>query len=1233
MKQFLCFFIYLVFNLELTASTIGQSSSLLSTSKWAFEENRGQVTGADSAKVTYFYKKGNTTMFLTKTGIAYQFDRAIYPEGYKSLNNKDFSHTGEDVHKERDRMDSLRKLIRYESYRMDIELLGANPYAEILREGESPDYMQYYNHNVLGVRSYQKITYKNIYPNIDWVIYKKAESTNDKGLTTNDYVKYDFIVHPGGNPADIKLKTHWVEDLKLNSDGSLTLINRMGSITDQKPISYQLGKELATSFNLDKDIISFNLPAYNTSHDLIIDPSIVWSTYYGGSGEEHYFGMIAKNAIDKFGNVYITGTTISINNIATGGYSNTLGNINREDAFLSKFDSKGKRIWGTYYGGNSDDNSTNLCIDKNNHIYMIGETLSSTMISYNGFNDTLSVPSFGDIFIVKFDSACNRIWATYYGGNKTDIPNDCSIDNNDNLILVGSTETTSGIVTPSAFQTTFAGGVDFLIIKFSPNGSRLWATYFGGISGDGLFGSCAVDKSNNIYFTGITQSASTGLSYNGLFTANLGSILVKLNSSGNRIWATYYPAPIHDCMVDFSDNVYIVGSTYSTTNIGFNGFKNTLDGIEDGYIAKFKQDGTRVWGTYYGGSQGDRIYCLGRSEDARFIYFAGSSWSTNNIFYNGFQSTLTTGGNGDGFIVKMDTTGVRIWGSYFGTNASEGIYSCNESPTGGLYISGKVDSPSTGLGYKGHQMTYGGGPNDCFLAKIGTIPTITISPTNTVIPCQGKGKSFTSVITNGGSNPQYQWFYQNQLVGTSANLTLYPSGSDTLYCVLTSNEEDRSDDTVWSNKFFVSVLKSDSTYKYDTICSNQIYLFNSQLLNTTGIYKDTFTSSSGCDSFIFLHLEVKPFSFSSYNHTTTCTNPSYFFNNQTFTQSGAYRDTFTAANGCDSFVTIFLTVKGNTSFNLPPVSLCPGQSYFFNGQNRTTAGTYTQTLTNSVGCDSIITLTLSYLTTPSGVNNIIWACNPYIFKGKTYTSNAIVIDTIKSSFGCDSLYRFNYIYLKSTPTTLTNIPITVCDSVTIKNIVHKTSFSYTDTTRTTQNVVCDSLYQTTNYTIKYTPTITLSTKQEDTFFKGENIIISANNIKNYRWSTGETKRDISFKLTQNESIFLIAWNDPECQDTAYTNITALDETILEFPTGFSPSSKKPENQVFRPNIVGKIERIQLEIFNRLGEKVYSSNNLFLLGWDGTYKGSASPQGVYTYLIEYVSNKRIFFKSGEVELVR
>jgi hypothetical protein len=97
--------------------------------------------------------------------------------------------------------------------------------------------------------SYSKITYHNVYPNIDWVIYTKE----GKGL------KYDFVVHPGGDPAQIKLQTTSVEDLTLNQDGSLTLQNRMGYITEQTPISFQGEHEIKTNFTIENKQITFNV--------------------------------------------------------------------------------------------------------------------------------------------------------------------------------------------------------------------------------------------------------------------------------------------------------------------------------------------------------------------------------------------------------------------------------------------------------------------------------------------------------------------------------------------------------------------------------------------------------------------------------------------------------------------------------------------------------------------------------------------------------------------------------------------------------------------------------------------------------------------------------------------------------------------------------------------------------------------------------------------------------------
>jgi hypothetical protein len=128
--------------------TMGKADLVQQSSK-GFEKNLGQIQGKDKNLVNYFYTSGDLTVFITKKGLTYQFDRweNMNQESDKKMNYK------------------------HESYRMDMELSGANYSAQIIEEDPLNSYTNYYNFDIHNVNSYKKITYKNIYPNIDWVIY------------------------------------------------------------------------------------------------------------------------------------------------------------------------------------------------------------------------------------------------------------------------------------------------------------------------------------------------------------------------------------------------------------------------------------------------------------------------------------------------------------------------------------------------------------------------------------------------------------------------------------------------------------------------------------------------------------------------------------------------------------------------------------------------------------------------------------------------------------------------------------------------------------------------------------------------------------------------------------------------------------------------------------------------------------------------------------------------------
>ena len=160
----------------------------------------------------------------------------------------------------------------------------------------------------------------------------------------------------------------------------------------------------------------------------------------------------------------------------------------------------------------------------------------------------------------------------------------CATDASGNIYLSGYTNSTSGIATTGAHQTTYGGNYDAFLVKFNSSGVRQWGTYYGGTNDDNGY-SCATDASGNIYLSGYTRStsgiATTGAhqtTYGGRFDA----FLVKFNSSGVRQWGTYYGGTSDDngysCATDASGNIYLSGHTRSTSGIATTGAHQTTYG-------------------------------------------------------------------------------------------------------------------------------------------------------------------------------------------------------------------------------------------------------------------------------------------------------------------------------------------------------------------------------------------------------------------------------------------------------------------------------------------------------------------------------------------------------------------------------------------------------------------------------------------------------------------------------
>jgi hypothetical protein len=238
--------------------------------------------------------------------------------------------------------------------------------------------------------------------------------------------------------------------------------------------------------------------------------------------------------------------------------------------------------------------------------------------------------------------------------------------------LAGGTSSTTGIAS-GGFQNVYGGSSDAFLVKFSGDGARQWATYYGGPVSE-MGNMCTTDKTGNIYLVGTTDSktdiASGG--FQNTFKGQEDAFLVKFNSNGMRQWATYYGGKDYDygyaCVIDKFGNVYLARATDSKSGIAAKGFQNVLGGGFDGFLVKFDSSGTkRIWATYYGGLFNDydegelyhvpaRAFCIVDSNSN--VYLSGNTQSDSGIASGGFQNTYG-GGSKDAFLVKFNNNGIR----------------------------------------------------------------------------------------------------------------------------------------------------------------------------------------------------------------------------------------------------------------------------------------------------------------------------------------------------------------------------------------------------------------------------------------------------------------------------------------------------------------------------------------------------------------------------------------------
>lgn len=636
-----------------------------------FIENKGQIVDQYQqlrSDIDFKLQQGDVTLFIGNGQLHYQ---------WLKINSAQYTKTKRELSLIDDNTNDSCT-----TYRLDVSLIGANPNAEVIT-GNTTGYIETYylptTPNGATAKGYTSITYKNIYPKIDWELFV---TTNTDG---KPQLKYNFVVHPGGNPNDIRLEYNGATQLAI-SNGALIAQTPFGSVVEAAPYSYtqETKQEVPSKYQLSDNTLSFETGSYDGT--LIIDPALEWATYYGGTSSDWFNAL----KVDSEGNIYACGNTISSNLATSGAYQNT--NAGNRDGLIARFTEKGALVWATYYGGNAYDDMFALVIDQADNIYITGATYNSGLGAGNVHKPLFSTPivpkSQTDALLIKMDATGQRIWSTYYGDTADDRILDIAIDTSNNLYLCGLTEGGNNIVTTGAHQTTITSVMgsltDAVVAKFDTSGALIWGTYYGGNNYDAAF-SISASKNGSICIGGRSNSSSgiaTSAAHETTYYYNTSAysyqqrnhkpFLALFDANGTRIWGTYYGNDTLGglitgvCFDTSGSNVYAVGSTTDRSGITTLGShqQSIVGAGQPGFITKFNASGIRQWGTYYGGDFITNLSHVMTTPQNRIIVLGTTFDSTHIATQGSMQDTL--GGQTDLLISQFSPDGEMIWGSYFG---------------------------------------------------------------------------------------------------------------------------------------------------------------------------------------------------------------------------------------------------------------------------------------------------------------------------------------------------------------------------------------------------------------------------------------------------------------------------------------------------------------------------------------------------------------------------------------
>jgi hypothetical protein len=714
---------------QLTTAQVRQAYGQISLS---FEANHGQADAAfDFLARGAGYSLGVSPTEAVLT-LARQSDEHLL-RGETSLNHRDKSDVAKQAKRDTDTLGAshsqpLTKVLR-------MKLVGAGESASVEVADELPGKVNYFigsdpSQWRTGVPTFGRVHYREIYPGVDVIYYGNQRQ-----------LEYDFVVAPGRDASVVKLQFSGADRIEIDAAGDLLLSVGDTVIRQPKPFVYQeisgARRVVEGGYAVGANgQVSFALGDYDARLPLVIDPTLVYSTYLGGNDTEEGSDI----RVDSGGSAYICGITNSTNfptaNAFQGTFNAPIDNLVARDGFVTKLNPAGTAlVYSTYLGGNKDDRCNKIAVDSAGNAYVAGETGSTNFPTVNAFQGTFG-GGLSDAYVTKLNPAGSvLVYSTYLGGTIFDAAHALTIDSAGNTYVTGRT-TSADFPTVNPIQAVYSGGpgADAFVTKINAGGSALvYSTYLGGNGGNGFTAgfSIAVDSSGSAYLTGQTRATDfpTVNPIQGTFGGGFpdgDAFVTKLNAAGSAlVYSTYLGGSDNDIgfeiAVDSAGSAHVVGSAFSNNFPVANAFQGTLKGTSDGFVTKFNAAGSAfAYSTYLGGTGGDSSNGIAL-DSAGNTYVALGTTSTDFPTVNPTQGT--SGGGVDGFVAKFNAAGsALLFSTYLGGSGNDAALAIALDSAGSMYIAGRTASTNFPT-LNPVQSTNGGGTFDVFVTKISDAAT------------------------------------------------------------------------------------------------------------------------------------------------------------------------------------------------------------------------------------------------------------------------------------------------------------------------------------------------------------------------------------------------------------------------------------------------------------------------------------------------------------------------------